>query len=220
MKRIIEVFCLLLLATGWGLGQDNEVSFSIGPTFTSDQKLRTDTLLPGCQVAGCQGVTTFSNDASVSFSLAYARRITAMGPTALYLELPMLAQPGHDVEVVSTNRTLGFSGTVRGSAFFFTPAARIQFLPKGRISPWATAGYGVARLSQDLSSSRHTKGAAQFGGGLDFKTSPHLAIRGEVRDFWTPSMVESGPVATLTSATALTTHIHHFYTGGGVVLKF
>ena len=220
MKRIVQVCCFLLLAAGWSLAQNNEVSFSIGPTFTTDQKLQVNTALPGCQVLGCTALSTFSGSTSVAFALGYARRITSIGPVALYVEFPVLRQPNHDLNVTTNNRSIGISGTGRTAAFFFTPSARIQFLPKGRISPWITAGYGFAHLSQDFSSSKHTKGAAQFGGGIDVRTLPHLAVRGELRDFWTGGMLQSGPVATLTGSTALTSHIQHMYAGGGVVLKF
>ena len=220
MKRIVQVCCILLLAAGWSLAQNNEVSFSIGPTFTTDQKLQVNSSLPGCEVLGCTALVTFHDNISVAFALGYARRITGMGPVALYVELPALGQPPHHLDVTTNNRSVGFSGKGHTAAFFLTPSARIQFLPKGRISPWITGGYGFAHLSQDFSSSKHTKGAAQFGGGIDVKMSPHVAIRGELRDFWTGSMVQSGPGVTLTRATALTSHIQHIYAGGGVVLKF
>lgn len=221
MKRIVQVCCFLLLAAGWSMAQNNEVSFSIGPTFTTDQKLQVNSSLPGCEVLGCTALVTFHDNTSVAFALGYARRITDMGPVALYVELPVLRQPNHDLDVTTNNRSsFGFFGTGRTAAFFLTPSARIQFLPKGRISPWITGGYGFAHLSQEFSSSKHTKGAAQFGGGIDVRMLPHLAIRGELRDFWTGSMVQSGPIATLTQGTALTSHIQHIYAGGGVVLKF
>ena len=220
MKRMVQVVCFLLLAAGLSLAQNNEVSFSIGPTFTTDQKLRVDTLLPGCQVVGCTAQVNFSGSTSVAFSLGYARRLTAMGPVALYVELPVLRQPSHDLNVTTNNQSLFFAATRRTAAFFVTPSARIQFLPKQRISPWVTAGYGFAHLSQDGSTSKHTKGAVQFGGGIDVRTLPHLVLRGEVRDFWTAGMLESGPLATLTQQTALTSHFQHIYAGGGVVLKF
>lgn len=132
----------------------------------------------------------------------------------------MLRVPDHDLKATTTNSSIGPSGLGHTSAFFLTPSARIQFLPQGRISPWATAGYGFAHLAQTFSSSTHTKGAAQFGGGIGVRALPHLAVRGEVRDFWTGGMLQSGPLATLTQGTALTDHIQHLYAGGGVVLKF
>ena len=220
MNRIVQVCCFLLLAAGWSLAQNNEVSFSIGPTFTTDQKLQVNSALPGCQVQGCTALNTFAGSTSVAFALGYARRITGMGPVALYVELPVLRQPNHDLDVTTNNRSLGLVATGRTAAFFLTPSARIQFLPKGRVSPWVSGGYGFAHISQDFSSSKHTKGAAQFGGGIDVRMLPHLAVRGELRDFWTEGMLESGPLFTLTQGTALTSHIQHIYAGGGVVLKF
>ena len=221
MKRIAQVYCFLLLAGGWSLAQKNEVSFSIGPTFSTDEKLRVDTGLPGCQIQGCTGVFTFSGSTSVAFGFNYARRLGITGPVAVYVELPVLFQPSHDLNISTTNRSFGlFVGPGKTQAFFFTPSARIQFLPKKRLSPWITAGYGVAHLSQDFSSSKHTKGAVQFGGGIDVRVLPHVALRGEVRDFWTSGTLKSQALFTLTGGTALTSHIQHIYAGAGVVVKF
>lgn len=219
MRRTTELFCFVLFILGCGLAQDNEVSFSVGPLFKTDERLRIDTALPQCPNFGCTGVVTFSSDAAVAFSWSYARRITSFSPAAaLYVELPMAGQPSHTLRVLSTNQTLFPTTSEPASAFFVTPAAKVQVLRKQRISPWATAGYGLARITRSATS--HTGGAAQFGGGIDFKVAPQIALRGEVRDFWSNGTLQSGPFATLTSETALTSHIHHLFAGGGVVLRF
>ncbi|HEU4413780.1 MAG TPA: hypothetical protein VFT65_03270 [Candidatus Angelobacter sp.] len=220
MKRTVQACCFLLLATGWVLAQKNEVSLTIGPVFTTDQQLRIDSNLPGCPIQGCTALSTFHTTTSVAFGVAYARRLAIAGPVAVYVELPVFRQPGHDINVTTTNRSIGISGTGKTSAFFLTPSARIQFAPKARISPWVTAGYGFTHINQDFSSSKRTKGAAQFGGGIDVKVLPHLALRGEVRDFWTGAMVQDVSVATLTGGTALTSHLQHVYAGGGAVFRF
>jgi len=220
MKRSVQLCCFLLLAAGWSLAQNNEVSFSAGPVFTTDQKLRIDSRLPGCEIQGCTAFETFSGGTSVAFSLGYARRIADAGPVAIYLELSALRQPDHDVKVSTDNRFLGLSTTGNAAATFLTPSARFQFLPKGRFSPWITAGYGYARLVGDFVTTSHTKGAAVFGGGIDVSVLPHVALRGEVRDFWTSGTLKSEALFTLTGGTAVTSHLQHIYAGGGVELKF
>lgn len=220
MKRIVRICCFLWLAAGWSLAQNNEASFSVGPTFTTDQKLRVDTGLPGCQVQGCTAMSTFSGSTSVAFALGYARRIAGTGPLAFYVELYALRQPDHDIDVTTDNRTFGLFGTGKTAATFLVPSARVQFLSKGRISPWITGGYGFGHLSGDFISTNHTKGAAEFGGGIDAKVLPHFAVRCEVRDFWTGGTLQSGALFTLTGGTALTSHIQHIYAAGGLVLKF
>jgi outer membrane protein with beta-barrel domain len=220
MKRIVQVCCFLLLAAGGSMAQNNEVSFSIGPVFTTDQKLRVDTGLPGCQVQGCTAVDTFHGGTSVAFALGYARRIAGAGPVAIHVELSALRQPDHDVTVTTDNRSIGLSATGKAAATFITPSVRVQFLPKGRVSPWITGGYGYAHLSGDFITTSHTKGAAEFGGGIDVRMLPHLALRGEVRDFWTGGTLKSQALFTLTGGTALTSHIQHIFAGAGVVLKF
>lgn len=212
---------LFSVAGSWmSVAQNNEVSFSIGPTFTTDQKLQVDTMLPGCQIQGCTAVDTFAGGTSVAFALGYARRIAGAGPVTVYMELSALRQPNHDVNVTTDNQSIGLSATGKAAATFVVPSVRVQFLPKGRISPWITGGYGYAHLSGDFITNKHTKGAAEFGGGVDFRILPHLALRGEVRDFRTAGILQSGPLFTLTQGTALTSHIQHIYAGIGVVLKF
>ena len=220
MKRIVQVCCLLLLPVRSCLAQNNEVSFSIGPVFTTDQKLRVDSSLPGCQIQGCTGVDTFANDTSVAFALGYARRIAGAGPVALSVDLFALRQPDHDADVTTNNQFLGLTATGKAAATFLVPSLRVQILPRGRISPWAAAGYGYAHLSGDFVSTTKTKGAAEFGGGVDVRVLPHVAVRGEVRDFRTSGTIQSGALFTLTGGTALTDHIQHIYVGAGVVFKF
>jgi len=220
MKRSVQLCCFLLLAAGCSLAQNNEVSFSAGPVFTTDQQLRVLTGLPGCQFQGCTATDTFHGGTSIAFALAYARRLAGAGPVAVYVELSALRQPDHDVKVTTDNRSIGLSATGKAAATFLTPSLRVQFLPKGRISPWITGGYGYARVVGDFVTTSHTKGAAEFGGGIDVKLLPHVALRGEVRDFWTSGTIQSGPLFTLTGGTALTSHIQHIYAGAGVVVKF
>jgi len=61
-----------------------------------------------------------------------------------------------------------------------------------------------------------TRGAFQFGGGLDFKTPlPHIGLRAEVRDFWARGINESGGIAQVSPERQ-----HNLFAGGGIVIKF
>jgi hypothetical protein len=46
VKTILRFSCSLLLASGWSFAQSNELSFSAGATFTSDQNVTTTLALP------------------------------------------------------------------------------------------------------------------------------------------------------------------------------
>ncbi len=227
MKKFFGFCCFLLLATRWGLAQNNEVNFSAGAMFTFDQNATTTfTPLVPCTIPNCNVIAdVVKASTAFSFEASYARRLAGVGPVDLYLELPMVGTPGHSVDgVIRVTSINPLNATTSSSLFFFTPSARVKFFSSARISPWVTAGGGWAGLTQG--SQTANKGAVQFGGGLDFKTGvPHLAVRGEVRDFWAGGVLQSGVVAApLAPVTATITispeHLHHVFAGGGVVLRF
>jgi hypothetical protein len=222
VKAIFRFCCFLVLASGLSFAQANEVSFSAGATFTSEQNVTSTLFLPApCVIPNCNVLTSsFKANTAFTFAGSYSRRLLGAGPVALSVELPFLGTPGHGV---STTSSSGIFGTINGSSsatlFFFTPSARITFLPASTISPWLAVGGGWARLTQGGQNSN--SGAVQFGGGADFKTGmPHLRIRAEVRDFWA-----GNPLTSLSSIPEISTmvspdHQHHIFAGGGVVVKF
>lgn len=224
MKVILRFSCFLLLASGWTFAQSNEISFSAGATFTSDQNVTTTLALPlliPCATPNCNVLSsTMKASTAFTFEASYARRLVGAGPVALFVELPMMGTPGHNVATVVSNPLIGtFNGSTSSTLFFFTPSARVRFFSSAAISPWISAGGGWARLTQG--SQNVNGGAVQFGGGADFRTGvPHLGIRAELRDFWSGnSAAIPVSVAGLTSVVS-PDHQHHLFAGGGVVLRF
>ncbi len=178
MKRVVEFFFFLLLAAGWSAAQSNEVSFSAGATFTSDQNSTTSVALPllfPCTTPSCNVISgTMSASTAFTFEASYARRLLGTGPVAVFLELPVLATPGHDVGTVVSNSLIGtFTGTTSSSLFFLTPAARVKFFSTARVSPWLSAGGGWARLTEG-SQNTNTGAVAVWrrGGFQDRVTAP------------------------------------------------
>ena len=222
MKQVLVVFFFLPL---FACAQRNELSLSLGATWTSGQNSTTSLLLPlPCPVTQPQcDVISSSSSSSVGFTFAaaYAIRVLPAGAADLYLEFPVVATPGHDVTTTFRNPLAGpISGTDSTSLLFFTPSARLKFLPSARISPWATIGGGLARIS--FVNQNKAVGCLQFGGGLDFKTPlPHLLVRTEARDFWSQGALQSLSISSFVSSSSVSPeHQHHVFAGGGVVVSF
>src|SRR5262245_46157723 len=115
--------CLLVFATALffsstaAFSQKNELSFSAGGTFTSDQ--RTAVVFP-CPPVGppCfnEFAGLFQTDPGVVLEATYARRITRFGPASLYFELPVIGVPDRDVQSSIMIAGLGGTGPSPGSS--------------------------------------------------------------------------------------------------------
>jgi len=189
--------------------QKNEVSLSVGAVATSDQQTTFGGLTCPINFPNCNGPFTTRFSTNVALEGAYTREIFNFHVASLGAEFPIVGVPHQDVTLVVNGRTTAASQ----SSLFFTPSARIKFLPSGPISPFFSLGGGLAH--HDAGGSV-TRGALQFGGGVDFKTPlPHLAIRAEVRDFWARGINESSVISHVTPERQ-----HNVFGGAGIVFKF
>lgn len=137
-----------------------------------------------------------------AFQADAAWRLADFKAAALYIELPFVIAPSR---ADGNPSLIGANNDIR--SLYFTPSVQFKFLPGKTVSPFASAGGGLAHFSSQGVSTN--TGAAQFGGGLDFKLPlPRLSMRGEVRDF------VSGSFGSFTS------RVQHIYVGAGVVFKF
>ena len=198
---VVLLFALLPFA----LAQKNEVSLSAGAVATSDQQAF------ACFINPTPCIGPFHISYSTAFALAadYVRQVFNFRMASLGAEFPIVGVPRQDV----TTTFNGFFVTTHQSSLFFTPSARIKFLPSGAISPFLSFGGGLAHHDAARSV---TRGALQFGGGVDFKTPlPHLGIRAEVRDFWAGGLQESSAFTRVTPERQ-----HNIFGGAGLVIKF
>jgi hypothetical protein len=154
-----------------------------------------------CPVTGCPPGLPLATHVStgVAYEGFLAHRVASFQAVSLSVELPVLGIPNRG----SNLNNASFSTVA------VTPGLRLSFAPKASISPYLSAGGGIAHFSGDTSSATH--GAARFGGGLDFKTPlPHIGGRIELKDLITPwpSLFPKSGV------------MQNFVFGGGVVFKF
>lgn len=189
-------------------GQSNEIAFTTGVTFSP----KLHSLFEGLPCTSLDPLracnTPVTTTGNLSYEGAIAHRLANLHETQFYLDLPFMGTPSRDIRLGLYRQNY--------SDFFFTPGLRVKFsLPM--ISPFAVIGGGLAHFSsaavpQDgVTASSNTTKTWDFGGGLDFKTPiPHIALRGEFRQFHSGSAGFHGPDISHTDR----------FVGAGVVLKF
>lgn len=217
MNKLVVLLCFLpLLASA----QKNEISFTAGAVRTTGQS-GSVTFPALCPILQPQcNVTTVSQDSNTAFAFefSYAHRMLSAGPAALFLELPIVEAPGHNVTTLFTN-PLTFPFEQSSHLFFLTPSAKLKIFSSAPISPWASFGGGLGHL--ELAQTTRNNVALQFGGGLDFKTPlPHLRARVEARDFWSGGVLQPDTFVSGNSISTLTHNQHHVLFGAGAVLAF
>jgi hypothetical protein len=220
VKKFLVLCCFLPL---FASAQRNELGLSFGATWTSGQSGTTSVQFP-CTVTQpqCDVISsTVKTSTAFTFAGTYGFRLLPVGVADLFLDFPVVATPGHDIGVSSTSSFVGtITGTDSSSLLFFTPSARLKFLPSAAISPWATVGGGLARIN--FANQNHATGCLQFGAGLDFKTPvPHLLVRAEARDFWSQGILREQSISVIVSSSTVSPERqHHVFAGAGVVVKF
>ncbi len=153
----------------------------------------------------------FKTSTALALEGDFAHRFLNLHLASLSLEFPIVGVSNRDTEHTLLNPGT-LNSTESYSQIFFTPSVKLKVaLPL--ISPFVSAGggfshFGSVKLSSGASVGGSTKGALQFGGGVDLGTPiPHLGLRGEVREFYTarPDFSSSQ---------------HNLLVGAGAVLRF
>jgi hypothetical protein len=127
-------------------------------------------------------------------NLAFQMKETSAG--RLYLEVPFLA--GAHVGTQTGGRGTVLSST--SSSLYCTPGIRWNVFPHSRVSLYVAAGAGVVAFNRQqfvvwpatVESEWTAKGAAEFGGGLDFRLTRLMSLRMEARDFIASKKVDVG----------------------------
>jgi hypothetical protein len=208
-KSLARLMFTFLLLSSYGFAQSNEIGFVVGGMLSPN----TD------RVTGVACISTDPNCAAanrtssrIGYEGVVAHRLANLHLASFYLELPVVGVPERTVRHASL-----LPGTVNVfqsySSVFFTPGLKLKFsVPV--LSPFVSVGGGFAHFSPDTNSlgttpSSSTTGAFQVGGGIDLGLIPHIAFRGEVREFYT-----GDPFSTFKASP------HNIFAGGGLVLHF
>ena len=187
MKTVFLLCCLALQA----FAQKHELGFTLG-------RLR--------------GTDRGGGDTALQANYGY--RLWSNAALALSGEIQMLASPLREV-TGPANSTRDYS------SLYVTPGIRVKLNPDGRVQPYGAIGGGYALYEQSTttlagapnSAPRHIgRGALMYGAGADVPVLRWLAIRGEVRDFYTGNPAYNRPV--------VGSGQHNLVAGGGFVLRF
>ena len=181
--------------------QKNEVDVVLGNTWSMNSN--TSVAIPGLS-----GPLTLGSgvNSKVTYEAGFARQLAGFRVGSLALEL----------------NAAGFPASLNGNpaAVFLVPGAKFSFLPRSRVSPFASAGAGFVHLSRGGTPATNAA-AFQFGGGVDVKTPIRfLHFRAEGRDFLA---TDSGFANIETSIPGVAAHgssRNHVLVGGGAVLRF
>jgi len=217
---LVVVLCSMSLSA---LAQKADVAFVAGASFTSDSSLRgiCPSNIPCTIILPVEGFGSIHPDHHIFLQGTLGMRLLDARLASLHLELPVVGIPSQPVRLKALLGTLS-TPFDHLSSIYVTPALKVKLFPGGAVAPWGSIGGGLAHFSSDGGS--NNKGALQFGGGVDIKSSiPLLGFRAEVRDFVTGDP-RVGGFASITSPFPVTTesglHRHNVLVGGGVVLRF
>lgn len=176
MKRsaiLLGILAALFLTVNSARAQQFELGLSIGALKSGDHSLPT--------------TGTIKSDTGFAYEVNFAARVFNGHVAALYVEVPFAGTP--KTGLTSSNP---FSPS-EYSSFFITPGLKLKLLPVAPISPYGFVGAGYARFHSGSSlingqsnnnSQGASRGAVDFGAGVDWKVFPFISLRGEVRDFY------------------------------------
>jgi len=181
MKKLIPLRLLgaSILLAGAGLAAQNaDLSLMVGPLPGSNQV-----------VTGTNTTVITSTGGALQIDFGYQVLRTTAGD--LWVETPLtFAFTGGSVTASRSYSSVSDSGW-----FCWTPGVRFRVPVESHISFYGVAGGGIGTFGTNLiasgpgSSSITTrtsvKGVFDFGGGMDFRLTRLLSLRGEVRDFAT-----------------------------------
>lgn len=185
---VIRCVFLLVLTVAAGPAQSNEISLHFGGTLTQRRSIR----LPSV-VQNLLGTEEIREDNGYAGGIVYRIRLARFGPVALMAELPLFVVQATNTDLIPLIARPIF-GDTSGIAGFLTPGGVLRFLPDSRVSPYVFFGGGYARVVEaQLVSTSPLRGrfanegtwAINYGGGADLRLLGFLALRGELRNFYT-----------------------------------
>ena len=131
------------------------------------------------------GQFAFSNPLNLGAAWAlegtFAHALLSVPLASLSAELPVAGSFSSSIPTLN-----GLRVARSYDALFITPGVRLRLAPSFLLSPYLSAGIGLARFNRqyfDGTTSPSSTMALDIGGGLDLKVFPFVSLRGEIRDF-------------------------------------
>ncbi len=200
LPGLLASFSLLMLGATRAHAQKHEIGLTLGGVVSTDRT--------------ASGGIALRQESGTAWQANYAYRLIDLKLAALSVGVHFLANPGRNIS--SSDSTV----PQNLASLYITPDIVLKFLPGAKIEPWLTVGGGYAQYessdsllngSPNQGKIRVHRGALVYGGGIDVPVLRFLALRGEVRDFYTGS-----PSVNL----SLSGGQHNVVAGGGFVLRF
>jgi opacity protein-like surface antigen len=199
---IVVLATVTILAASALAQKSNEVAGLIGRNVIRDQSVN------GSNIHFGDGLTYEAN---------FSHQFLEFGIAGVSVEVPFIVDP-------ETKMQYGLSNSVPKSfsAWFLTPAARINLFPTTAFSPWVSVGGGFGHFNPSNTlefgglpsgAKTSTQGVFEVGGGLDVRVAHSFKIRGEIRD------LNSGEPS-LIHASRGTSRFNNLYVGAGLVFRF
>jgi hypothetical protein len=199
MKKVLVWSGILLFAVSC-FAQKNELDLVLGNSWSSNSNA---TVIGVVSTPVTLGTGTASN---LAYQLGAARQLAGFKPLNLSAELSVIGVPA--------------SESPNFASVFVVPAAKFSFLPRNRISPFASTGAGFVHLAKGGFPSSNGV-AYQFAGGVDVKTQfRFLSFRGEVRDLLASQPGSIFFASNSPGVTAKESFRNHVLAGGGFVFRF
>lgn len=193
-EKLLRFAAAILFASAPALAQKHELGLTLG------------------RLAG-QTRGPVESKSGTGLQANYGVRVTGDSRAALFAEVHFLASQQRKV-------TGPPPATRDYASLYVTPGIRVKLSPEGRVQPWGAIGAGYALYEHSTltiggaanPAPRHSShGAFYYGVGLDVPVKGWLALRGEARDFYTPS-----PAYNVGNRGRQ----HNVVIGGGFVLRF
>lgn len=199
MRIFAGLAVFLFLASG-ASAQSNEIGLTLGGFATVDRSTESG--------------ADFSLGSGTAFQADYKRRLVDLGVASVSIGAHFLASPLRDVS--SSLSTL----TRDVATIYATPDIMVKIFPHAGIQPWATIGGGFAVYEHSTAlldgspnpvSRTSTHGVLEYGAGVDVPVLRWVALRAEIRDFYSGSPSYNA---------AVSGGQHNVVAGGGFVLRF
>jgi opacity protein-like surface antigen len=167
-----RMFLLLAVVVSSALAQNSDLGLLLGVSDT---------------VTGQSTPTVTIGTVSVSGQINYAVQLHDSPGGRLYLELPVVIT-STQIGTVSAGGSAGIDETI----VFFTPGVRWKFTPAARVSFYGVGGVGIVGISANVGVSGNASptafdstgvtGAADLGGGVDFRLTRLVSLRADIRE--------------------------------------
>jgi hypothetical protein len=182
MRGAARTVLLLIMASSAAIAQNSDLGLLFGPS------LGTVHNAPDARL---------SEDLGFANQYAYAWQVLDTQAGGLYVEVPF-----NFAGYTSGNTR---DGVARGgtNSYLFTPGLRFKFSLHSRLSLYTALGaglgiYGVKYIyyagpsAGTIAEHHTTSGVVDFGGGVDYRLTKLLSLRGEARDFVSRHVLGTG----------------------------